>query len=181
MPWSPEELVKVMRGEWVVPDGDAVLPDAPMFPTGFAFNCVVRKGWPSGEWDNEGDAQGWIDEETGYWCLIHRSQVTGSLNGYVAVTEGHPYYGHEGDDENLIYSDVHGGITFSSTIGFIQELKLPKDFWWIGFDGGHAGDILPAFPMEPYGTEDDYRNFAFMEEECRKLARELKDISGKNS
>lgn len=60
---------------------------------------IDRTGWPKGEWDNEPDAETWVDKMTGYECKILRSDVSGAWCGYVGVTEKHPWFGKSyGDD-----------------------------------------------------------------------------------
>lgn len=49
-------------------------------------------------------------------------------NGYVALPEGHKYFGV---DYNSIEVDVHGGLTFSQQIG---------NYWVVGFDTAHWND-----------------------------------------
>lgn len=53
---------------------------------------VPKEKWPPGPWHDEPDELSWIDEETGYKCLIRRG-FFGSLCGYVGLHEGHKLYG----------------------------------------------------------------------------------------
>lgn len=62
----------------------------------------------------------WIDEATGYRCLIMKTPL-GVLCGYVGIPERHPLC-------NVYYNDVedievHGGLTFSDKIS--QLLTIP--------------------------------------------------------
>lgn len=57
------------------------------------YDFADKSSWDQGEWLNESDKVTWIDPETGYQCIILRSYVTGSLNGYVGIPIYHPAYG----------------------------------------------------------------------------------------
>lgn len=67
-----------------------------------------------------------IWEHAGLRCAIVRGPL-GSLNGYCQLPEDHPYYNA---DELEPPIEVHGGITWHNDN-------------WIGFDTGHAGDVVP--------------------------------------
>ena len=56
----------------------------------------------------------------------------GVCNGYVALPEGHYYYG-----ENYMNLDieVHGGLTYGC-----EEEFNGKKYWVLGFDTCHSGD-----------------------------------------
>lgn len=57
------------------------------------FRTVDKTTWGDGPWMNEPDKCWWIDEETGYWCMIVRNgEVTGALCGYVGVPKNHRYF-----------------------------------------------------------------------------------------
>ena len=57
------------------------------------YRTIDKSTWGEGEWQNEPDKKQWQDEETNYPCLIVRSPVSGSLCGYVGVSEGHALFG----------------------------------------------------------------------------------------
>src|SRR5208282_2578011 len=97
-----------------------------------------------GIWMTEPDELDWITS-SGFPAYIRRNSM-GFLCGYVGVSKDHCLYGK--DYENFYYFDVHGGITFSGTIE-----KYGVELFWIGFDVGHAGDLIPAF------KEMNYSNF----------------------
>lgn len=67
-----------------------------------------------GPWLGEADKVAWLDEASGYECIIMRSTSGGHLSGYVGVPAGHPLHGYEHDaipaDLDI---DVHGGISYS--------------------------------------------------------------------
>ena len=121
-----------------------------------------------GEWDTEPDEAVWIDGETGYVCEARRSRI-GAWYGCVRLPENHIL-----NDDKLQTEDfdleVHGGVTFFD--------KKEDDFYWIGFDCAHEFDILPTFPIIQQRSDlITYKNLDYVKEECKKLAKQLKEIS----
>jgi hypothetical protein len=127
----------------------------------------------TGEWDNEPDKLSWCDTKSGLQCHIVRGPMS-ALCGYVGIPEGHPYFGLGYDDIDI---SAHGGLTYAAD-------KAPESdisgVWWFGFDCSHAGDYLPKNSYrdnlgEPtgWGTYVTYRNIAYVENECRNIARDL--------
>ncbi len=129
----------------------------------------------------------WMDEPThlefehaGFRCAILRHRELGTLNGYVGIPEGHPWF--RVVDTCCSDVDVHGGITYA-------EPRPPKDvpdtdgrWWWIGFDTGHAGDFMPATSFllgrtEPHDGEV-YRDLAYVRHETEQLAEQAAQVSG---
>lgn len=60
-----------------------------------------------------------------------------------------------------------------------------NEVWLFGFDCAHAGDRTPAieaqlraanFTLSPYDKLDEYRTIEYVEEQCEKLAKQLKDL-----
>lgn len=155
-----------------------------------SWTTVDKAGWGDGPWQDEPDKIQWIDEETNLDCLIHRGPM-GNLCGYVGVPPGHPAHGKSYDGIDV---DVHGGLTYSE---FCQEgddeaagvchIPLPGrpvKVWWLGFDCGHAFDVMPAMdarqrvaglPPLRFGNET-YKSVAFVRAEIRRLARQLAEI-----
>jgi len=128
-----------------------------------------RKGWPSGPWDKEPDRKQWLDQATGFACLIVRGH-RGNLCGYVGVPEGHPAYQR---DYNDVSAGVHGGLTYADHCSgrICHEVDGDDRVWWLGFDCLHSGDAAPKmFFDEP---DARYRDFPYVESECRKLAEQL--------
>jgi hypothetical protein len=78
----------------------------------------------------------------------------------------------------------HGGLTWAN-----QWDDSSPDWWWFGFDCGHAGDVAPAmnaikdrlgFPriaVESMLRRETYRTVAYVTEECTQLARQIADIA----
>lgn len=135
---------------------------------------VDRTGWPSGEWDLEPDRVEWRSE-AGLPCLILRNDM-GTLCGYVGVPPGHPWHGQDHDD---VSASVHGGLTYGAfCTGHICHLPRPgepAEVYWLGFDCGHAGDLIPRFgPVFRLSYHLDlgmaYRNLAYVTAEVECLA-----------
>ena len=55
--------------------------------------------------------------------------------GYVALPQGHPWYGLRTDD---IPCSVHGNLSYS---------ELIDEHWVIGFDTLHLNDTIEKWPM----------------------------------
>jgi hypothetical protein len=138
--------------------------------------------WQRGEWDREPDKIQWKDEATGLPCLIVRGPH-GALCGYVGVAPDHPLFGKE--DEDL---RVHGGITYGAACqeGADESRAIchkpgagePDHVYWFGFDCAHAGDFCPKFDDNlgadtGWGEPVTYRNIAYVEGECRSLAKQI--------
>ena len=147
-----------------------------------------------GPWNDEPDKVLWVDEETGYDCLILRHEHHGNLNGYVAVPRDHPAYGLGYD---AVEVDVHGGLTFASfgdsewEVGSLFNRHpgpdRPTDVWWFGFDCHHAFDLAPTYVarlrsiptmrgLAIFDREDVYRPLAYVVAECTSLAKQLAEI-----
>lgn len=84
--------------------------------------------------------------------------------------------------------DVHGGLTFAGAcakgepehgICHRPDPGEGDDVWWLGFDCAHCYDIVPAYAVKGYPPEPDevYRDRAYVEAECAKLAKQLAEIA----
>lgn len=118
---------------------------------------------PVYEWETERDEATFVRH--GYWCQIKRHPELKSLCGYVLIGRTHPYWGIDSADSIL---DVHGGVTCD-------------DGTRIGFDCAHAGDLVPSTFMFRTAYAGDknagvYRNWAFVEREVDKLAKQLRAL-----
>lgn len=137
-----------------------------------ADSLARRITWPQeakdalgpGAWQNEPDGEVWTDDATGYLCVIRRSETSGSLCGYVAIPEGHPWHGRHYHD---LDARVHGGLTFSRPAA---ASELHEAYWLTGFDCGHAFDLSPAFEALSRDPGMTYRTIAYAREQCAGLA-----------
>lgn len=120
-----------------------------------------------GPWDDEPDEAAF--EDAGYRCRLWRNRLR-VWCGYVEVMPDHPCHGQGRGD--LVALDAHGGITYAG------ELEDWGPGWWIGFDCGHAYDLVPLFPVQLH-EHCVYRTQAYVEAQTRALARELAAIAAR--
>ena len=122
-----------------------------------------KSKWANGEWDNEPDFVGGVDDETGYEVYIRRNS-SGALCGYVSVPKGHPAYSV---DYNSLPIAVHGGLTYG-------EQQYGDDKYMFGFDCNHYGDLSPL-DLNVFGYVcGTYRNIEYVKEQVKLLAKQLK-------
>lgn len=94
--------------------------------------------------------------------------------------------------------EAHGGVSFAhgcghgdpaTSICHIPEPGEPDDVWWFGFDCAHSGDFCPKseridHPVlglgKPtgWGGMIEYRDAAYVTEQCASLAAQLKAMEG---
>jgi hypothetical protein len=125
-------------------------------------------------WETEPDNAEWEDKVTGYKCRIERHGDLGHLCGYVGIPKIHPLFGKHYDDACI---QIHGGLTYADS-----DEDWGGGLWWFGFDCAHAGDLSPKLLMvllekERYDffRHEDYRTWDYVENEVRKLVRQLRD------
>ena len=124
-------------------------------------------------WENEPDRlEGCY---RGYRWLIVRVPGLGHLCGYVGIPAGHRLFGVDRDNAAMDFN-CHGGITWSSG----GDDHRPDNYWWIGFDCGHHGDLSPmaAKFLKPYNEE--YRTIQYVEHEIRSLIDQIVKRHGKS-
>lgn len=155
------------------------------------WTTVDKSDWGPGPWQDEPDKIHWIDPDTDLDCLMVRNPSGGNWCGYVAVTEGHPFFGRDYDECHAVgdeYLDVHGGLTYSDFcadtddhsrfICHVPEPGRPDRVWWLGFDCAHLFDLSPGYaaryPQWPVGPDEVYRDQPYVEAEVRSLARQIK-------
>lgn len=85
-----------------------------------------------------------------------------NLNGYIYLSSSHPWYKKHYDEIDV---EVHGGLTYG-------ELDRETNYWCIGFDTNHSGDLSSInFLMssgEPFGST--YRDWNYVKNEVESLA-----------
>ncbi len=131
-----------------------------------------------GVWQLEPDELRWIDDTTGYSCVILRHPFLHHLCGYVGVFPWHPAYGLGYNHDLIAKTDVHGGLTYAGD-GLRNESS--GDEWWLGFDCAHGGDLVPVMREEQFadlGLMDQctYRTIEYVRKECTSLAQQLKQL-----
>lgn len=149
------------------------------------YRTVDKSAWGDGPWQNEPDKIQWMDEETGLPCMIKRNPEIGFWCGYVGVSKGHAAYDKHYDSVSV---DVHGGLTYANfcqpgpeehVICHVVEDGEDDKVWWLGFDCGHYRDLCPYREWaRGYGFEGEvYRDQAYVQNECRQLAKQLVNLS----
>lgn len=127
------------------------------------------------EWEDEPSLVIWHKTlSLDYICMAKRHPSMGFLCGYVGVPPGHPAYGQGYSEEALYDIHVHGGLTYADESRWEELDTLPDDWWWLGFDCGHGGDIIPKMPYTAVSfAGDTYRNISYVIEQCESLAEQL--------
>jgi hypothetical protein len=125
--------------------------------------------FPPGPWTDEPSLATWKAFKLP--CKVTRNPETGGLCGYTSVPEEHLVYGKDPDEEfpNL---RVHGGVTFSN-------FEADKLYFTVGFDCGHAMDVLPMMIMHNVESMPGsaYRDFSYVVTEVLSLARQLHELT----
>ncbi len=152
------------------------------------YTTVDKTGWADGPWMSEPDKVQWLDEATGYDCLVVRGP-SGALCGYVGLPPEHPCHGV--DYDRIVVPRpgglrVHGGLTYADhcqegddeAVG-ICHVPLPgrsDNVWWLGFDCAHLHDLTPKYERTYHGFSDVgdvYRSLAYVRGEVVSLAAQL--------
>ena len=68
-------------------------------------------------------------------CVLN---AMGIRCGYVGVDKNHPYFGITYDEQGAENIRAHWGLTFA---GFPYFDEGNRDWWYFGFDCGHAWDL----------------------------------------
>jgi hypothetical protein len=144
------------------------------------YTWIDKTAWGPGPWMDEPDKVQWEDAATGLPCLAVRGPL-GNWCGYVGLADGHPAYRQSHERMDV---EVHGGLTYSAScatetdeshsICHVPSAGEAEARWWLGFDTAHLGDYAPAMHGRlPAWLRGTYRTLAYVQEECRHLARQL--------
>lgn len=129
---------------------------------------IDKTNWGRGPWDLEPD---YVEfEHCGFRCVLRRFENTGAWNGYVEVSDLHPWY-HIGADE----ARVHGGVTWRGEVNGVEQ---NPNCTFVGFDCAHGFDIVPA--MESFMTafmgrsmpSNEYRTVEYATDQLKRLANQ---------
>ena len=120
-------------------------------------------------WETEPDFLEFVDEDTGYKCFIQRHPELKHLCGYVELPKEHKLYGIFSEEEDF---EVHGGVTYTGKREFEQQNYIAD--YVLGFDCGHAGDLVPS--VKSFYEKEVYRNIEYVTNECKNLAKQLKEL-----
>jgi len=138
---------------------------------------------PKQPWEGEDDLVTFTS--SGLSCAVTRNAELRSLCGYVAVPDDHPLaYVHPtyffypepitltGDE-----LQAHGGITFRGRAQYLARSPFGRrKCWALGFDAGHAGDVVPGLPDMARFEDAKYRTVEYMVKQCERLAKQLAAI-----
>lgn len=98
----------------------------------------------------------------GFECVIKRNPLLLTLNGYVKIPD-------DISDEVIENLDCHGGITYDKRLGYNQE-------HWIGFDCAQIFDFKPGVDTVADMRFKVYKDMRYVENELKKLTKQLKEI-----
>lgn len=126
---------------------------------------IDKRSWGHGPWEFEPD---YVEfKHCGFRCILLRFEHTGVWNGYVEVSDLHPWFYQE------VESNIHGGITWR---GPIDEIEAIPNCKFVGFDCAHGFDLIPAMAKfmdlrkNPFYQE--YRTIEYATREVKKLANQ---------
>lgn len=128
-------------------------------------------------WETEPDLLEFVDEDTGYHCFIKRHLELKHLCGYVALNKEHKLYGKDKEDSCFDKINVHKGLSYSGELGFWSTSNNYKKLYYVlGFDCGHAGDLVPyLYNSNPF-IGGSYKDIEYVTNECKNLAKQLKEL-----
>lgn len=125
----------------------------------------------------------------GYPCVVLFMPM-GHRCGYAGIPKTHPDYRKDYDD---LYIECHGDLTYAEPELYNQD---DEETWWFGFDCNHIGDspdkeaMLRLFPDYYENFLDMYRpnlyrhcvprTLEYATEQCRLIAKQLKEREGEN-
>ena len=197
--WTPDAAQKYREQCALTPVRERAAENTPDQEIWWDYCDKTRWRAGHGVWDDEADKIQFVDATTGFDCLIVRVPHTGSLCGYVGVSEAHPLFGKEYDfcpiSCGALYCEhcpdhvlnAPGGITFSNfcqehdnglpEVCHVAQTGRPERAYWFGFDCAHAGDLMPAIGRIHEGDryKDVYRDANKVHVGCANLAVELQN------
>lgn len=134
---------------------------------------IYEHRWGAGPWVGEPDKVYWVSDGTP--CLAVRGPM-GNWCGYVGLAPEHRFHGVDYFDvDGEIQGAAHGGLTYAGEcaghICHVPEPGEPDDIWWLGFDCGHLGDLIPELAAERLGLPGTYKTVGFVLDAVERLAR----------
>lgn len=117
--------------------------------------------------DNSSYWREFVDEASGYPCVIRRLPLGGShlssgrWCAYVGVDPNHPILDHGDDVPDWIHSNVRGGVTFVGSLGSEFDERV-----WVGMDFSHSFDFDRNF-------DPIHHSESFVCAEVKRLAHTL--------
>lgn len=122
-----------------------------------------RAGWlPPGPWDQEEDHESWYQD--GYYCVISRSSLHGTLHARVEIPKGHPLFELSPEEINRKLIVIpHRGVS-------VAVLLYGK--WSAELRFGHPGDLVPI--NSSLGGE--YRSFEYVKAALLEFVSQIKGM-----
>jgi len=108
----------------------------------------------------EGNFKTWVYKcENGieYTCEVKRNPRSLHLCGYVLLTDDSDYYKIDYDSIPVV---CHGGLTYGSD---------QKEYWVIGFDCAHLGDLQPGYNI----SDGEYRTMDYVMNQCESICEQI--------
>jgi hypothetical protein len=96
------------------------------------YGDEFREMWGNGPWNDEPDEILWIDDDSGYKCVMRRNEF-GAWCGYVAVPSSHPAHGlrSENAGDHLF---CHWGTLPIRILAIHCQIRLTKK-WSLTYGG----------------------------------------------
>lgn len=116
----------------------------------------------------------WISPDK-TWAVYNNPR--GFLCGYVALEDGHPLHKILARDTELDASDVlyaHGGLNYHE----VYEERFGDKRTWLGFDCGHAWDAKVMEEDSLSLTDEEYRTFEYVKDQCLRLMKQIEMLKG---
>lgn len=139
-----------------------------------------KQSFPPGQWMREPDLCFWEDVLP---CLAIRDMTMGVWKGFVAIEDGHPFYGKSIDQiiqipEAIdICLSVYGGISGAGKLP-AKYKEFTKNYWWVGIETSHGGDLMPLLKLDTSDpnmarmiSTQTYKDLRFIRREIHKLAK----------
>lgn len=91
--------------------------------------------------------------------------------GYVEIPSKHPYYKKRYNDCDIL---CHGGLTFSGKLS--DELALPSNTFWLGWDYAHYGDLCGYDFLFGFMVNGKVYSTTDVVQECRYVIDQLEAL-----
>lgn len=103
---------------------------------------VDKSKWPEGPWKYEEDYLKWIDQRTGFTCLITRDEKLGVLHLHVRLPHGHPMVNY--DILEVVYTSTIENRAVSKFKS--SPAGESEDFCWLTIAMTSQNDYIPCAP-----------------------------------
>lgn len=145
----------------VVQDGERV-----------TYGIADRSAWRPGPWDDEPDKVQWIDEATGFHCIVLRQ--ASHWCGYVGLPAGHPWReGEAPDGVPGVRAEINYGPNPCSDDGMIcHDVEHEDDVHWLGFDvASGSQEPWECLGDRSWNSARPYHDLAYVRSATTNLAK----------